>query len=369
MSQTLTLRRPFDLQLFAGERTEQATPKRRQQARQKGQVLKSPDLSGALAFAAVLAVLHFMAPAIGRDLLAFTQRLWGTVPGDWSSAEAMGLLTSTGKFAVRVALPLMLVAMVVGIGATVLQSGFVFSTQGLMPQWSRVNPGQGFQRIFSTRSLVDLLKSLGKLAVVAFVAYSSVRGAAASFPTLMDMPPQAAAAVVGRWVDGLAWRVTLAFLVLAAADYFYQRWEYERSLRMSHEEIKQESKESEGDPHMKGLRRRRQREMANRRMLQEVPRATVVVANPEHFAVALRYTPEDMDAPIVLAKGQDFLAQRIKAMAREHGVPIVEDPPLARALYRTVQVGRVVPEEFFQAVAEVLAFVWRLKGFRSPVAR
>lgn len=353
----------IDLQLFAEERQEAPTARRRQQARQRGQVFKSVELTGALVFLLVVGILHFYAPGAVGTIMDWTRRLWLEPVRDWSPSDARVIAEGAAGAWFKATLPFLLLAMVVGAGLSLAQTGFVLSTQGLVPSFSHLNPARGFQRIFSIRGLVELLKSVIKVAVVSLVAYTTVADAFARFPALVGMPPAASAAVVAGWVDRLALRIGAALLALAAADFFYQRWEYERSLRMSRQEIKEEVKETEGDPSVRAARRRRQRELARRRMLQDVAKAQVVITNPDHFAVALAYKPEEHSAPVVLAKGRGHLAQQIKALAREHGVAIVEDPPLARSLYKLVDVGKAIPEELYQAVAQVLAFVWRIKGY------
>ncbi len=360
--------RPMNLQLFAGERTEPATPRRREEARRRGQVFRSVELNAALAFLAVFGLLHFLGPSVARGIAAWSQTLLMERPRDWSGGDVAAMATGAVLAWARAAGPILVLAALVPVGVSLLQTGPVFSTATLVPDFGQLSPARGLRRVLSVRAAVELAKALVKTAVVGAVALITVRQAAGEFPALVDMEPAATAAVVVGWVDRLAWRVGAAFLALAAADYFYQRWEHERSLRMSREEIKHELKETEGDPRIRALRRSRQRELARRRMLQDVARAHVVVANPDHYAVALRYDPAEMAAPVVVAKGKGYLAQRIKEAAHRHGVMVVEQPPLARALYRMVKVGQAIPEELYQAVAEVLAFVWRIKGYRGPAA-
>lgn len=358
--------RLIDLQLFAEERREAPTQRRREQARQRGQIFRSVELTSAITLLIVFGALHFMAPILAVEVANWTRRFLSEPVRDWTIPDLQVMAGSATMLWARVSLPLLALGAVLGLTIGLLQTGFAFSGAGLVPQFSHLSPLRGFQRIFSLRAAVDFLKSMLKLAVLAAVAYFTVRDAARSFPLLVDLEPAAIAATVAGWVDRLGWRTALAFLALAVADFFYQRWEYERNLRMTHGEVREEAKETEGDPQVRGQRRRRQREMARQRMIHEVERAQVVVTNPDHYAVALRYEPEKQAAPVVVAKGKGYLAQRIKDEARRHAVAIVEDPPLARALYRSVEVGRPIPEDLYQAVAEVLAFVWRLKGYRTP---
>lgn len=360
--------RPMNLQLFAGERTEPATPRRREEARRRGQVFRSVELNAALVFLAVFGLLHFLGPGLARGIAAWSQALWADRPRDWSEGDVAAMATEAVLAWARAAGPILIAGTLIPVAVSVAQTGPVFTAAALAPDFGQLSPARGLRRIFSLRAAVELLKALLKTAVVGAVAVATVRQAAGEFPALLDMEPAASAAAVVGWVERLAWRVGAAFLALAAADYLYQRWEHERSLRMSREEIKHELKETEGDPQIRVLRRSRQRELARRRMIQDVARAHVVVANPDHYAVALRYDPVEMAAPVVVAKGKGYLALRIKEAARRHGVMVVEQPPLARALYRMVKVGQAIPEELYQAVAEVLAFVWRVRGYRGPAA-
>lgn len=362
----LSLRR-LNLLLFAEDRREAATPRRRAKARREGQVFRSLELTSALVLLAIYALIRFAGPAAGRGLAAWAERFLSQGPRDWGIADVRAMLGDAALAWGRAALPFLAAALVLTLAINFLQTGFLLTGGALAPQFGFLNPVRGFQRLFSLRSTVELLKGLFKVGVILAVAWSTLRDAAARFPALVAMEPAGSVATVAAWVDRLAWRVGLAFLVLAVADYFYQRWEYERNLRMTRSEVREEFRETEGDPQIRLVRRRRQRELARRRMIGEVARATVVVTNPDHYAVALRYVPEETEAPVVVAKGKGYLAERIKEAARRHGVVIYEDPPLARALYRAVEVGRAIPEELYQAVAEVLAFVWRLKGYRAPV--
>ncbi len=326
-------------------------------------MFRSVEINAAAAFLLVFGAMHFYGPAIVRALMDWTRRFWLEPVRDWSADDVRTMALGAAGVWLQVTGPLLLLALVVGVGLSLMQTGFVVTGQGLAPQFSHLNPARGLQRIFSLRSLAELVKALFKVSVVSVVAYTTVRDALGRFPALVELAPAASASMVAGWVDRLALRVGVAWLALAAADYFYQRWEYERSLRMSRQEIKEEIKETEGDPAVRAARRRRQRELARQRMLQDVAKAQVVVTNPEHFAVALAYNPEEHHAPVVLAKGRGYLAQRIKELAREHGVTIVEEPPLARSLYKLAVVGEAIPEELYQAVAQVLAFVWRIKGY------
>lgn len=354
----------YDLQRFAGEKTERATPKRRQEARREGNIPKSPDLTSAVGLVAVLVALRAFGPQIWQSWISMLQDGFGQMSAPLTQHSVMGLFGQYTWLCVRVLGPLLGVAMLIGGMTAFAQVGPNFVTKGLIPDFERINPFSGLKRLFTVRSLVDLLKSSLKLAVIGTLTYIAAHGIAQKLPALMTTNVSAMVPVVGQVVFQLALEVSVMFLVLAFLDFLFQRWEFERSIRMSKEEIKQEHKNAEGDPQIKSNIRQRGRALALRRMMQEVPKADVIVTNPTHFAVALQYDAARMAAPTVLAKGADDVARRIREVAQEHGIPLVENRPLAQTLYKTVELGAVVPAELFQAVAEVLAYVYGLKQRR-----
>jgi flagellar biosynthetic protein FlhB len=245
------------------------------------------------------------------------------------------------------------------------QVGFLFTMEPLQPKFGKMNPLTGFKRVFlSKHSFMEMLKGLFKVAIVGFVAYAATNDVMADSLSLADSDASAIMKFMAAVSLKVGLKVGLAFFVLAAGDYIFQRFEFEKSLRMTKQEVKEEAKQSEGDPQIKGRIRTIQRQIAYRRMMQDVPKADVVVTNPTHYAVAIKYEMGKMGAPKVVAKGLDLIAQRIKEIAKEHNVPIVEDRPLAQMLYKTVDVGEEVPEKLFQAVAQVLAYVFRLRESR-----
>ncbi|QIA26948.1 EscU/YscU/HrcU family type III secretion system export apparatus switch protein [Thermaerobacter sp. PB12/4term] len=362
--------RRIRLQLFAGERVLPPSPRRLREARRRGQVARSADLPAALVLLALAALAGTLVPLAARQVAGLARRLWAPspapLPGDWTVAQAadLGRVVLLGTLAA--AGPLALAGWVVAAAAGFVQAGGLFQPGLAAPRWERVNPLAGLQRLVSRRALVELLKAPVKLAVMAAALGPALLGAGMQLITATGAPLPAMLGLAGRSLQGLLWRGALAYLVVALADYAYQWWEHQQSLRMTVQEWKQDQKEAEGDPVLRQRIRQRQRYLARRRMLQEVPRADVVVTNPTHVAVALRYDPARMGAPVVVAKGVDFLALRIRALAEQHGVPVMEEPALARALYRAVEVGREIPAAFYVAVAEVLAFVWRLRGRAGP---
>jgi flagellar biosynthetic protein FlhB len=272
------------------------------------------------------------------------------------------VMDSIGGMAVTLA-PIFAGLLLIGLGVSISQVGFMFSFEPIMPRFDKMNPIAGLRKtLVSRRTLVELLKNLIKVSIIAGVAYVSVNNLINNSFELMesDVPSIAQAIVSGSLGIGL--KIGLAFLGLAGIDYFYQRFEYEQDLRMTKQEVKEESKQTEGDPIVKSRIRLLQRRIAYKRMMQDVPKADVVVTNPTHFAVALKYEPEKMSAPKVVAKGADLMAKKIREVAAEHNVPLVEDKMLARALYQTIEIGEEIPEKLFQAVAQVLAYIYRLKN-------
>jgi flagellar biosynthetic protein FlhB len=351
-----------NLQLFAGEKTEEATPKRREEARKKGQVFKSMELVGALSLLATYMALKYAAPMMAGRVFTFAVNLWQQGPSqDWSEAGIRVLLNNVFFLVALCAAPIVLTAAVAGTLGNIVQVGFLFTGETLMPNFDRINPASGLKRVFSRRAVVEMIKSLIKVTIIGWVAYKTVAGDLQAFPGLIGLElPQMITFLVDLISRLLLW-VGIAMLVLAAADYMYQRYEYEESIKMTKQEVKEEFKQQEGNPEVRSKIRQKMREASRRRMMQDVKKADVVVTNPTHYAVALAYQQEAMAAPKVLAKGQGFIAQRIREEAKSKGVPIVENPPLARQIYAVADVGQEIPGDLYQAVAEVLAFVYQLK--------
>lgn len=354
--------RRMDLQRFAGERTLPATPRHRQKARERGQVARSTDLSAAAGFLSASAVLAVGARAGSGAFAGWAVGLWGTPPPpDLSIGGAMTVLTSGLWAFARLAGPPLGAAAAGTLAAGVAQTGFVLSLRPLAPDLTHLDPVQGLRRMFSRRALVELAKAAVKLGAICGLVWVP-----ADHLVLVllggGLNPGAAAALTYGAAQAILLRGGLLLLAVGAADYFYQRSELDATLRMTQQEVRQEVRESEGDPAVRARRRRRQRELSRRRMLADVRHADVVVANPTHFAVALRYDGRTMAAPVVVAKGTDFMAERIKAIARAANVLIVENPPLARSLHAASKVGQHVPAALYKAVAEVLAYVWRVRG-------
>ncbi len=347
------------------DRTEAATPRKRQELRRRGQVAKSQDLSSMVVFLAVVLCLHAVGGAAFDRLRDFMKSSLG---GTHEAAMTPGLIFQQSGSAMRMLAvttgPLLLTAMVVGVLVNMLQTGLLFSTQALQPNFNKLNPLAGAQRFISAKGLVETFKNMAKLFLIGYIVYSTISGAYPALLAGIRQDQMAFMGIIGDLLYRLTIRICMVLLLLAAADYAYQRWSFEKSIRMTKEEVKQETKTTEGNPLIKSRIRARQKQIARRRMMQSVPAADVVITNPTHFAVALKYDQEKMAAPQVVAKGGDHIAARIRQIAEENGVPLVENPPLARSLFRSVEVGQRVPAEFFAAVAEVLAFVYRLNRRR-----
>ncbi len=346
-----------------GERTQPATPKRRSQARNEGQVARSAEVGSALTVLAAMAGLALLGPTLFyrlselmRSLLAGGQLEVSTPAGAnmvfrEMSLHVLGLLA-----------PFVLAILLVGVISNVAQVGFLFTTKPLNPKWQVLDPIQGFGRKFGRRGWVELFKTLFKVAIIGLTAFVTVKADLGDLVPLLGADGGTLVEKIGLFTLQLGFRVGLALLVLAALDYGYQRWEWEQSIRMSRKEIDDEQKQSDGDPQVKSRIRLLQRQLSRNRMIAAVADADVVVTNPVHVAVALKYERGSMDAPIVVARGMRKMAQRIKDEARKHNVPILEDPPLARLLYKEAKLEQPIPVDLYQAVAKILAQVWRLRG-------
>jgi flagellar biosynthetic protein FlhB len=347
------------------ERTEKPSAKRLRDARERGQVPRSRDLSIAAASLGVTLALDYfgwkvldrLTARLARGLATLgDQPLRTLTPGELVT----GLAGDAAGLAVAIA-PLTLTAAAVGVGTTIAQSGWVMSGQPIKVDWNRLNPANGLKRLKPSQSGADLLKAVVGTVVLSILAWNITEGLLRDAGRLVWLMPGDAARSGWTQVVALLWRAGIALVVLAAADVGLQRWRHWSSLKMSKKEVRDEAKSSEGSPEIKARVRRVQREMTRRRMLKAVKTATVVVTNPTHYAVALEYRREVASAPRVVAKGKDHLAARIRSTAREGGVPIVENVSLAQALYKGVEVGQTIPAELFGAVAEVLAYLVRIR--------
>ena len=346
------------------DRTEPASGKKREDSRKKGKVSRSQELSSAAVIVFGTLILYVTGGRMAAGLADVSRELF-TAAGTYRiTAAGVQELALRGvvRFGVIVA-PLLAGLVVIGLALNVAQVGFLFTTATLTPDFGKVNPLNGIKKVLvSRRSMVELLKNVLKVTVVGYVAWDALQGILGETITLMDGDPAGVLSFMARGAVAVGFKTGLAFLALAALDYAYQRFEYEKEMRMTKQEVKDEGKQMEGDPAVKGRIRSIQRRIAYRRMMADVPTADVVVANPTHVAVALKYDTEKMSAPKVVAKGAELIAKRIREIAAEHGIPVIEARPLARTLYSSVEVGEEIPEKMFQAVAQLLAYIYRLKS-------
>lgn len=348
---------------MADQRTEKATQKKRLDARKKGQIARGPELPSTLAFLGALLTLKFISGDIFEKVGVYIQN---------SSLKIAALRPLTeqdvnldfldaGRLLAALCLPVILVGFAAVCAGNFAQGGFSFTGEAMKPKGDKFNPAKNIKKIFGLDSVFNLAKSMVKLAVIAVVAYGVLVPVIESAPSFISAPLGTVIIKLGDTLFSLAFRCGLVLLALAAADYGYAWYKNEKSLRMTKQEIRDEYKQQEGDPNLKGQRRRMARETAQKRSMAQVPKASVIITNPTHFAVALRYDRDRDAAPIVVAKGADNVAAKIREIAREHDIPMVENPPLARALYRSVEPNQIIPVEFFGVVAEILAFVFRQK--------
>lgn len=344
-------------------RTEQPSPRRRQQAREKGSVARSQDLNAAVLLLGAAMTLSFFGSSIigglGEILKGLIRQAGKAELSDAVVAEIMQDQTIA---VAKLLLPFLLTIMIIGVLINVTQVGFHISWKAAAPQWERLNPLRGFQRFFSVRALVELGKSLLKLFFVGLALFVALRTASLQTPWLFYMPTDQIIGEMGRLLNDLFFAAAMALLFIGLADYVYQRWDHEQSLKMTKEEVKEEAKQQEGDPKVKGKIRELMIRSSLKRMMKSVPAADVVITNPVHLAVAIKYDREKNSAPIVVAKGARKVAERIKEIAAENGVPIVENKPLARAIFKAVDIGMEIPVDLYKAVAEVLAYVYRIKN-------
>lgn len=346
------------------EKTEQPTPKRLEEARQKGNVAKSMEVNSALVLIGGAALLYFMGNWFFRQLAAIFRGILGG--GYMTEINNAGIqywfvqgLLSIGLLT----LIFMVGVMAVGLSSNIAQVGFLFSVEALQPRPEKINPFKGLKKVmFSQRSLEELVKNILKLTVVLIIGYYALMGYQDRFLPLADQQTNQIAVFMAGAALNITFKISLALLILSLADYAFQRYDYKSNLKMTKQEIKDETKQSEGDPKIKSKIRSMQIQMSRNRMMHEAAHADVVITNPTHYAVALKYEASKMAAPRVVAKGKNYIALRIRKIAEENHIPIMEDPPLARALYQAVELNQEVPARFFQALAEVLAYVYKMKN-------
>jgi flagellar biosynthetic protein FlhB len=351
----------------AGEKTEIATAKKRRDARQRGQVLKSTEVNTAFCSAIMFALLLIIWPSM-TDKLAALYKAYLSPATMASAREELNATVFTGVFlrAItdmgRILLPILATAVLAGVAINLLQVGFLFTTKTLEPKLDRISPIKGFGRMFSMRTLTELVKSLLKIVVLGYVVYGDYKKLVAEVPNYTGRDIHMSFLNIMNTAFTIALKMSLVIAVIAAGDYLFQWWKHEKDLKMTKQEVKDEYKLSEGDPQIKSRIRQKQRQLSAMRTMERVPTADVVITNPTHFAVALKYEEGRDEAPIVVAKGQDFLARKIKEVAREHNIELVENKTLARALYESCEMDDPIPLEFYHVVADILVAVYRRKN-------
>ena len=359
----------YDLQFFAkdgpgGEKTEPATSKKLSDARSEGQVCKSRELDQALALVGLFLTLKVAVSSMGSTFLEVFSDIYNKIPDteaatELSTVAVMSYMQHAALLSLKLAGPFFAVGFVIAFVSNLVQVKWKVSTKPLQPKLDKFNPVNGFKRMFSKDSLFELLKSIVKITMIAIIAYTSIRSHLQEIFLLYHITLNQAIALVGSLVIDVGLKIAIVYCVVGAVDYLYQKHKFNEDMKMTKQEVKDEMKNSEGDPQIKSKQRQRMQEASRRRMMQDVPQADVVITNPTHYAVALKYDAGTGTAPILVAKGADLIAQRIKEIARENKVEIVENKPLARMIYTNVEIGREIPPELYQAVAEILAAVYR----------
>lgn len=364
----------YNLQFFAkdgpgGEKTEKPTAKKLSDARSEGQVAKSREVVNVFSLLALFLILKFWVSHMGENFIGLFRNIYTQFPeyikqynGELQYITFRAIFIKAINRIVLTVLPVLLIGFLVAFICNLLQVKWKVTTKPLKPRFRKLNPISGFKRFFSPHSLVELVKAICKIAIIVYAVYSYLKKNAPSIFLLYDLTLNQAIAQIGNLVINLGLRIVLYYFLVAAADFIYQKYKFQKDMKMTKQEVKDEYKNQEGDPKVKSKQRQRMMEASQRRMMQQLPEADVVITNPTHYAVAIKYDPELYDAPYVVAKGADYLAQKIKDTAKENNIEIVENKPLARMLYANVDIGSVVPPELYQAVAEVLAFVYHLQG-------
>ncbi len=345
-----------------GNKTEKATQKRRKDERKKGNIFKSKEITSAIGVITVFGGLWcFRGFLYSHIVLVFTYYFQGFAAVESLEGMAPTYLSSFAIQILILSLPLLFVSMATGIALDAFQSKMHISFSQVKPDFKKLNPITGLKRIITLRSVVEVFKSMLKVAVVGFVAYSEVKSNLTTYMRLSELGVGQSLHWIIQTIVYIAIKAGIAMLILGVLDYLYQWWEYERKIMMSKQEIKDEFKQTEGDPQFKGFLKDRQRKASMRRMMQGIYLADAVIKNPTHYAIAIKYDEKKGKAPIVIAKGQDYLALKIIKEAQKHDIVIMENPPLARGLYAAVEIGQEIPAEYYQAVAEVLVFVYNIK--------
>lgn len=364
----------YNLQFFAkegpgGEKTEEPTGKKLEDARKEGQVAKSKEIANATGLIAMFLILKFGIGYFGNHFLELFSLVYGRIPemiklsgGFVPVKEFYSLIGGTMLRILIILLPLLLIGFLIAFLSDYFQVKWKVTAKPLQPKFSKISPVSGFKRIFSAQSLVELVKSIAKVALIGWVAYGTIKDNFDVIYLLFNMPLWQGIETAGSIAINFGLKCSFIYIIIALLDFVYQKRKFHKDQMMTKQEVKDEYKQSEGDPQVKGRIKQKMQEASRRRMMQQLPEADVVITNPTHFAVAIKYDTEVASAPVVLAKGEDFLARKIKEVAKENHIEIVENKPLARMLYYNVEIGEQVPPELYQAVAEVLAMVYHMQG-------
>lgn len=355
----------FNLQLFAGgdeDKTEEPTPHRRQEARKRGQVMKSMEFNAAINMLGMVSFFvitwRFFFDGLRAMLIHYLNYMKIAVGGELAFE---GLAIFSLQQFLTLSAPFLLVALFLGLFSNLMQVGFLVSSEAIKPQLNRINPIEGLKRMFSSRALFELIKSLLKISVITVVSYQFLRSRFELIIPFFGQEMGVSFSLMGKILKGLVFRVAGVFIALALMDFIYQRYEFQKNLRMSIKEVKEEYKQLEGDPHIRARLREKQRNLVRQRSLADVPEATIVITNPTELAIALRYDEKRDQAPVVVARGAGVFARRVREIAKENDIPIVQNPPLARLLYNQAELGAEIPVDLYQAVAEILAMVYQLE--------
>lgn len=361
----------YNLQWFAadgegGEKTEPATDKKLRDARDEGKVAKSKELTAAFDLIVLFLVLKVFMSFVGEKLLGFFSYIYNRMPDflnetqkDMSSVTVRNFMNDIILQFLLTCLPFFIFGVVVTILVSIVQVGWKVTTKPMAPKLDKFNPINGFKRIFSKDAIFELIKSVFKIGVILYMAYSSIKSHQNDIFILYELPLKRAVALVGDIIINTGLKISIVYLIVGIVDYIYNKHKFNEDMKMTKQEVKDEFKNTEGDPAIKGQQRKRMQEASQRRMMQDVPKADVVITNPTHFAVAIKYDADTNQAPVVTAKGQDYVAMKIKEIARDNNIRIVENKPLARMLFHNVELGAEIPPELYQSVAEILAMIYK----------
>lgn len=367
------LRMEYNLQFFAdgpgGEKTEEPTAKKLEDARKEGQVAKSKDVASALSLFALFVFLKVWTGTMATQFMELFGGIYNRFDelttiynGQVSMTNFTTLLSNCLLRVIIIILPVLLISFIIAFVSDYMQVKWKPTTKPLKPKFNKLNPINGVKKLFNVQSLVELLKSILKIALIMIILYNEIENGIKLLFTIYDYTLVDSVILTGNLLISVGLKISAFFLLVAAADFGFQKWKFHKDMRMTKQEVKEEYKSVEGDPQIKGKIKRKMQEASQRRMMQNLPKADVVITNPTHYAVAIVYDKDVAEAPIVLAKGADYLAQKIKETARENNIQIVENKPLARSLFANVEIGQAVPPELYVAVAEVLAAVYRAEG-------